>query len=64
MFTANTRARGRGGIDFDVHYVVTWGQDHILKLNQGKEVQLSMDQSSGSLFLYILLSKYDVTRLI
>ncbi|CAE5977198.1 unnamed protein product [Arabidopsis arenosa] len=50
MFTANTRARGRGGTDFDVHYAVTWGQDHILKLNQGKEVQLSMDQSSGSGF--------------
>ncbi|CAD5327753.1 unnamed protein product [Arabidopsis thaliana] len=50
MFTANARARGRGAIDFDVNYVVTWGQDHILKLTQGKEVQLSMDYSSGSGF--------------
>ncbi|XP_010440650.1 PREDICTED: xyloglucan endotransglucosylase/hydrolase protein 2 [Camelina sativa] len=50
MFTANARARGRGGIDFDKNYVVTWGQNHVLKLNQGKEVELSMDQSSGSGF--------------
>ncbi|CAH8276979.1 unnamed protein product [Arabidopsis lyrata] len=35
---------------FDEHYVVTWGQDHVLKLNQSKEVQLSMDHSSGSGF--------------
>jgi len=54
MFTANARARGRGAIDFDVNYVVTWGQDHILKLNQGKEVQLSMDYSSGSMFFLLL----------
>ena len=54
MFTANARARGRGSIDFDVNYVVTWGQDHILKLNQGKEVQLSMDYSSGSMFFLLL----------
>lgn len=52
MFTANARARGRGGVDFDKNYVVTWGQDHVLKLNQGKEVQLSMDHSSGSLFSF------------
>ncbi|CAL9225018.1 unnamed protein product [Arabidopsis halleri] len=35
---------------FDENYVVTWGQDHVLKLNQGKEVQLSMVYSSGSGF--------------
>ncbi|EOA18386.1 hypothetical protein CARUB_v10006916mg [Capsella rubella] len=50
MFTANARARGRGGIDFDKNYVVTYGQDRILKLKQGKKVQLSMDQASGSGF--------------
>ncbi|KAG7547876.1 Glycoside hydrolase family 16 [Arabidopsis suecica] len=35
---------------FDENYVVTWGQDHVFKSNQGKEVQLSMDYSSGSGF--------------
>ncbi|XP_010440647.2 PREDICTED: putative xyloglucan endotransglucosylase/hydrolase protein 1, partial [Camelina sativa] len=35
---------------FDENYVVTWGQDHVSKLNQNKEVQLSMDHNSGSGF--------------
>lgn len=43
-------AMGRGGRGFDENYVATWGQ--VLKLNQGKEVQLSMDQSSGSLISF------------
>ncbi|KAG7543238.1 Xyloglucan endo-transglycosylase C-terminal [Arabidopsis thaliana x Arabidopsis arenosa] len=36
--------------NFDENYVVTWGQNHFLKLNRSKEVQLSMDHSSGSGF--------------
>lgn len=41
-------------VSFDKNYVVTWGQDHVLKVNQGKEVQLSMDHSSGPLiFIFI-----------
>ncbi|KAL1200400.1 putative xyloglucan endotransglucosylase/hydrolase protein 1 [Cardamine amara subsp. amara] len=37
-------------VGFDENYVVTWGQNNFLKLNQGKEVQLSMDHVSGSGF--------------
>lgn len=32
---------------FDQNYQVTWGFDHVLSLNQGREIQLSMDNSSG-----------------
>lgn len=52
------RVRGAINIDinqeasFDENYVVTWGQEQVLKLNQGKEVQLSMDHSSGQLNYY------------
>ncbi|XP_050208060.1 xyloglucan endotransglucosylase/hydrolase protein 2-like [Mercurialis annua] len=35
---------------FDKHYQVTWGKDHVLLLNQGKEIQLSMDNTSGAGF--------------
>ncbi|XP_010532897.1 PREDICTED: xyloglucan endotransglucosylase/hydrolase protein 2-like [Tarenaya hassleriana] len=35
------------GISFDDKYVVTWGQDHVFKLGQGQEIQLSLDQLSG-----------------
>ncbi|XP_020227782.1 xyloglucan endotransglucosylase/hydrolase protein 2 [Cajanus cajan] len=35
---------------FDQNYEVTWGGDHVLSLNQGKEIQLTMDNSSGSGF--------------
>lgn len=40
-------ARAPGGRTFDDNYYVTWG--NVLKLNQGTEVQLSMDQTAGSL---------------
>ncbi|XP_059433533.1 xyloglucan endotransglucosylase/hydrolase protein 2-like [Corylus avellana] len=35
-------------ISFDQNYKVTWGFDHVLSLNQGREIQLSMDISSGA----------------
>ncbi|KAF7825795.1 xyloglucan endotransglucosylase/hydrolase protein 2-like [Senna tora] len=35
---------------FDKNYKVIWGEDHAVSLNQGKEIQLSMDKSSGSGF--------------
>ena len=41
---------------FDKNYQVTWGFDHVLSLNQGREVQLSMDTSSGYCLIFILLS--------
>ncbi|XP_018490351.1 xyloglucan endotransglucosylase/hydrolase protein 2-like [Raphanus sativus] len=37
-----------GGGGFDENYNVTWG--NVLKLNQGKEVQLFMDKTEGSAF--------------
>ncbi|KAL5562116.1 hypothetical protein UlMin_031863 [Ulmus minor] len=37
-------------ISFDQNYNVKWGFDHVLLLNQGKNVQLSMDKSSGAGF--------------
>lgn len=32
---------------FDENYELTWGFDHVLSLNQGTQIQLSMDTSSG-----------------
>jgi xyloglucan:xyloglucosyl transferase len=34
-------------ISFDQNYKVTWGGDHVMYINQGKEIQLTMDYSSG-----------------
>ncbi|KAG7547878.1 Concanavalin A-like lectin/glucanase domain superfamily [Arabidopsis suecica] len=55
IIRVDARAHEVKGIDqnkvgFDDNYVVTWGQNNALKLNQGKEVQLSLDRSSGSGF--------------
>ncbi|KAF4367486.1 hypothetical protein G4B88_003690 [Cannabis sativa] len=36
--------------NFDENYKVTWGFDHVLSLNQGTQIQLSMDKSSGAGF--------------
>ncbi|KAA8550615.1 hypothetical protein F0562_002299 [Nyssa sinensis] len=35
---------------FDTNYYITWGNDHVLSQNQGREIQLSMDISSGAGF--------------
>ncbi|XVF32181.1 hypothetical protein REPUB_Repub17cG0059800 [Reevesia pubescens] len=37
-------------VRFDENYEITWGNDHVFSLNQGTEIQLSMDISSGSGF--------------
>ncbi|KAK7304509.1 hypothetical protein VNO77_42390 [Canavalia gladiata] len=37
-------------ISFNQNYMVTWGGSHVVFLNQGKEIQLAMDKSSGSGF--------------
>lgn len=34
-------------IIFDQNYNVTWGGNHVMSINQGKEIQLTMDYSSG-----------------
>ncbi|XP_061362717.1 xyloglucan endotransglucosylase/hydrolase protein 2-like [Gastrolobium bilobum] len=45
-------ARGsrREEISFDQNYKVIYGGNHVVSLNQGKEIQLMMDSSSGSGF--------------
>lgn len=35
-------------VRFDENYVVRYGNDHISKLDQGREVQLSLDLASGN----------------
>jgi xyloglucan:xyloglucosyl transferase len=40
-------SEGSNNISFDQNYKVTWGFDHVFSLNQGREIQLSMDISSG-----------------
>ncbi|MED6203898.1 hypothetical protein PIB30_003636 [Stylosanthes scabra] len=44
---------GEGGsrkVSFDENYKVIWGDNHVVSLNQGTELQLTMDNSSGSGF--------------
>ncbi|CAI9300818.1 unnamed protein product [Lactuca saligna] len=55
FFLSADATRTIGGFDqknvaFDQNYNVTWGNHHAQLLNQGKEVQLSLDQSSGAGF--------------
>ncbi|KAL4558573.1 hypothetical protein LXL04_036774 [Taraxacum kok-saghyz] len=35
---------------FDENYKITWGNQHVQLLNQGREVQLTLDKSSGAGF--------------
>ncbi|KAL9431315.1 hypothetical protein AB3S75_026488 [Citrus x aurantiifolia] len=43
-------AATKSDVKFDQNYYITWGNDHVLSLNQGRAIQLSMDRSSGSGF--------------
>ncbi|KAK9082614.1 hypothetical protein Scep_029085 [Stephania cephalantha] len=36
---------------FDEKYAILWGNDHVSSFNQGKEIQLSLDISSGAGFV-------------
>ncbi|XAR58732.1 Xyloglucan:xyloglucosyl transferase [Bertholletia excelsa] len=45
-----TSGSGNEDTSFDENYYVTWGNDHALPLNQGREIQLSLDNSSGAGF--------------
>lgn len=38
-------------LSFDQNYKVIWGDDHVVSLNHGKEIQLTMDNSSGYIIL-------------
>ncbi|XP_031492662.1 xyloglucan endotransglucosylase/hydrolase protein 2-like [Nymphaea colorata] len=41
---------GSGDVAFDVNYSISWGADHVVSLNQGSEIHLTMDSNSGSGF--------------
>ncbi|XP_077236671.1 xyloglucan endotransglucosylase/hydrolase protein 2-like [Tasmannia lanceolata] len=43
-------AIGQNDTSFDQNYVIQWGGDHVLSLDQGREIQLYMDKSSGAGF--------------
>lgn len=42
--------------NFDQNYYITWGKDHFQSTNQGKEIQLSLDASSGYSFYFSITS--------
>jgi hypothetical protein len=52
IFTS-TNAGGLDNTSFYQDYYVTWGSDHLLLLNQETEIQLSLDQNSGSVSYFI-----------
>ncbi|GAV70710.1 Glyco_hydro_16 domain-containing protein/XET_C domain-containing protein [Cephalotus follicularis] len=41
---------GSSDTSFNQSYDITWGYNHVLSLNDGREIQLSMDASSGAGF--------------
>lgn len=41
-------------VSFDENYHITWGSDHVLASNQGSQIQLSMDRSTGLFFILFL----------
>ncbi|KAM3731602.1 hypothetical protein ACB098_12G176400 [Castanea mollissima] len=43
-------SEGSDNISFYENYNVTWGFDHVFSLNQGRDIQLSLDISSGAGF--------------
>lgn len=43
-----------GDISFDTNYNVTWGFDHALRMDEGKQMQIYMDKYSG-IFIYLAL---------
>ena len=49
LFADGVLARGRrkGEVSFDQNYKVIWGDSHVVSLNKGKEIHLTMDKSSG-----------------
>lgn len=43
-----------GDIGFDTNYNVTWGLDHALRMDEGRQMQIYMDKYSGYLHLLAL----------
>ena len=56
-------SEGSDNISFYKNYDVTWGFDHVFSLNQGRDIQLSLDISSGySLPSCFLISPFHFKR--
>lgn len=55
--------RNDDGVNFDLNYNVTWGYDHVSLFNDGKELQLSMDKSSGYFRLHVFSLSLSLTPL-
>lgn len=47
LLSRGIAAATKSDVKFDQNYYITWGNDHVLSLNQGRAIQLSMDRSSG-----------------
>ncbi|VVA15814.1 PREDICTED: xyloglucan endotransglucosylase/hydrolase [Prunus dulcis] len=47
LLVGGTIASNNDDSAFDKNYEITWGNDHVLSLNQGREIQLSLDSRSG-----------------
>lgn len=45
-------------IAFDKNYEFIWGNDHILSLNQGRELQLTLDNRSGNHLHLLIFVRY------
>lgn len=43
-------------IPYDVNYNIIFGNQHVVSFNQGRELQISMDKSSGIFCYYMLVS--------
>ncbi|GLT24942.1 hypothetical protein SLA2020_001030 [Shorea laevis] len=48
--TRTNTANADVNASFDQSYQITWGNDHVKSLNQGKEIQVSLDKTSGAGF--------------
>ena len=47
LVLATKNANGGGGFSFDEYYYQTFGGNHLTIFDQGNEVQLLLDQSTG-----------------
>ncbi|XP_022758695.1 putative xyloglucan endotransglucosylase/hydrolase protein 1 [Durio zibethinus] len=50
LIAAIVSAIRAGDVSFDKNYHVTWGNSHVTSLNQGREIHLLMDNTSGAGF--------------
>uniref|UniRef100_A0A6N2LG86 Xyloglucan endotransglucosylase/hydrolase n=1 Tax=Salix viminalis TaxID=40686 RepID=A0A6N2LG86_SALVM len=45
-------ARRNGDASFDRNYDITWGNDHVLSIDEGRQIQLSLDNSSAMMIMF------------